>query len=185
MASTGEDPGAITADPSAMVARSIRDVHDYPSPGIVFKDITPLLGDPERFAAVVAALAEPFRGEVDVVAGIEARGFILGAPVALALGTGFVPLRKAGKLPGPTLHESYELEYAAATLEMHRDAVRPGQRVLLVDDVIATGGTADAARRLIDRAGGEIAGLAALIELPALGARGRLGTMPVHVVHVV
>ncbi len=167
------------------VAAAVRDVHDYPSPGVVFKDITPVLADHELFGSVVAALAEPFRGTVDLVAGIEARGFILGAPVALALGAGFVPLRKAGKLPGPTLHEAYELEYDSATLEMHRDAVGPGERVLLVDDVVATGGTAAAAHRLVSRAGGSVAGLAAILELPALGGRARLEPMRVHVVHVV
>ncbi|MDA8278953.1 MAG: adenine phosphoribosyltransferase, partial [Actinomycetota bacterium] len=132
-ANSSSDPSAAAADASIRVAAMVRDVHDYPTPGIVFKDITPLLADAHLFAAVVAALADPFRGVVDVVAGIEARGFILGAPVALALGAGFVPLRKAGKLPRQTLRESYDLEYDSATLEMHEDAVHPGQRVLLVD----------------------------------------------------
>lgn len=163
----------------------IRDVDDYPSAGIVFKDITPLLAEGGAFAAVVEALAAPFRGTVDVVAAIEARGFILGAPVALALSAGFVPLRKAGKLPGPRLSETYALEYGTDSLEMHEDAVHRGQRVLLVDDVIATGGTAEAACRLVHRAGGQVTGLAALIELTALGGRARLGTVPTHVLHVV
>lgn len=162
----------------------IRDVADHPSPGILFKDITPLLAHGPAFAAVVEALAAPFRHQVDVVAAIEARGFILGAPVALALSAGFVPLRKVGKLPGPTLAEAYALEYGSDTIEMHLDAVRPGQRVLLVDDVIATGGTAAAAARLVERAGGRVAGLAALLELADLGGRAGLPDIPVHVLHV-
>ena len=183
-ADSSSDPPT-AADASSRVAAMVRDVHDYPTPGIVFKDITPLLADARLFASVVAALADPFRGAVDVVAGIEARGFILGAPVALALGAGFVPLRKAGKLPRQTLSESYDLEYDSATLEMHEDAVHPGQRVLLVDDVIATGGTAEAATRLVSRAGGSVSGVTALIELPMLGGRSRLGAIPIHVIYIV
>lgn len=175
------------SSPAPDIARLIelvRDVADYPTAGIVFKDITPLLAEGDAFASVVAALAAPFEGTVDVVAAIEARGFILGAPVALALGAGFVPLRKAGKLPGPTLTESYGLEYGTDQLEMHVDAVRAGQRVLLVDDVIATGGTAQAACRLVHRAGGRVTGMAALLELGALDGRSRLGDLTPHVLHV-
>lgn len=179
------EPTSTTAATIRQLVELIRDVADHPSAGIVFKDITPLLAQGEAFAAVVAALAAPFHGEVDVVAAIEARGFILGAPVALALSAGFVPLRKAGKLPGPTLAESYALEYGSDTIEMHEDAVRPGQRVLLVDDVIATGGTAGAACRLVRRAGGQVTGMAALLELSALGGRDRLDGLPTHVLHVV
>jgi adenine phosphoribosyltransferase len=153
----------------------IREVPDYPTPGILFKDITPLLADGEAFAQVVEGFAEPVRGLVDVVVGIEARGFILAAPVAVALGTGFVPIRKAGKLPHTTLGASYALEYGTAEIEVHADAIRPGQRVLVVDDVLATGGTAEAACALVERVGGTVAGFSVLLELTFLGGRDRLG----------
>lgn len=169
----------------AELAKLVRDVVDYPTTGIVFKDITPLLAEGTAFAAVVTALAAPFRDGIDVVAAIEARGFILGAPVALALQAGFVPLRKSGKLPGPVLSERYSLEYGTDRIEMHTDALHPGQRVLLVDDVIATGGTAEAACRLVQRAGARVTGLAALLELTALGGRSRLGEVEIHVLHTV
>ncbi len=161
----------------------IRDVPDFPEPGVVFKDITPLLADHDGFSAVVRALAAAGRDAdgnvvVDKVVGMEARGFILAAPVALALGAGFVPVRKAGKLPGRTRAVSYSLEYGEATLEMHRDAVREGERVLLVDDVLATGGTAQATRRLVEDCGGAVAGFAVLIELAFLHGRERLGDLP-------
>src|SRR5580692_9302131 len=126
-----------------LVKSRVRDVPDYPQPGVVFKDITPLLADGKAFNAVVEGLAELY-GPVDKVAGIEARGFILAAPVACRLGAGFVPIRKKGKLPGATFGQDYELEYGTSTLEVHQDAFRPGERVLIVDDVLATGGTARA-----------------------------------------
>lgn len=148
---------------------AIRDVPDHPSPGILFKDITPLLGDGSLLADTVGALSDGL--DVDVVAGIEARGFIFGAPVAVALGVGFVPIRKSGKLPHVTASADYALEYATATIEVHTDAVTPGQRVLLVDDVLATGGTAVAAVRLIEGLGATVAGLSFLIELEALAGR--------------
>jgi adenine phosphoribosyltransferase len=161
----------------------IRDVPDYPSPGILFKDITPLLADHDTFTATVQALADAGRDEsgatvVDKVLGMEARGFILAAPVALALGAGFVPVRKAGKLPRETHAVSYALEYGEATLEVHTDAVAPGERVLLVDDVLATGGTIAATRQLVEACGGTIAGVAVLMELAALPGREAVGELP-------
>ena len=151
----------------------IRDIPDYPQPGIVFKDITPLLADGPAFAAVVAALAAG-HGEIHKVVGIEARGFIFGAPVACCLQAGFVPVRKEGKLPAEAHSETYQLEYGSATVEVHTDAFGPGERVLIVDDVLATGGTAAAAASLVRRTGAEVAGLAVLLELGFLGGRGRL-----------
>ncbi|MDH2416447.1 adenine phosphoribosyltransferase [Nocardioides sp. CER19] len=162
----------------------IRDVPDYPSPGILFKDITPLLADHDAFTATVQALANVGRDDsgatvVDKVLGMEARGFILASPVALALGAGFVPVRKAGKLPGPTHAVSYALEYGEATLEIHQDAVAPGERVLLVDDVLATGGTLAASRELVERCGGTVAGVAVLMELSALPGRQAVSSLSV------
>ena len=153
----------------------VRDVPGFPTPGIIFKDITPLLADPVAFSSVIDLIVVAFgRGNVDKVCGIEARGFILAAPVAYHAGAGFVPIRKGGKLPGATEAESFALEYAEATLEVHRDAIQPGERVLIVDDVLATGGTAAAAARLVERLGGLVAGIACLVELEFLGGRGRL-----------
>jgi adenine phosphoribosyltransferase len=161
------------------VRRAIRDVPDFPRPGIVFKDITPVLARPELFQAVVDAFAAQFGSvQVDGVAGIEARGFLFAAPLALRLGVGVIPLRKAGKLPYQTVSESYALEYGEASLEIHTDAVRPGDRVLIVDDLLATGGTAEAACRLVERQGGTVAGLAFLVELGFLDGRRRLGGRP-------
>ena len=160
------------------------DVPDYPKPGIVFKDIAPLLADPAGFAVVVAALAEVGRDAdgtviVDKVVGMEARGFIFGAPVALALGVGFVPVRKAGKLPQETYAVSYALEYGQATLEVHRNAIAPGERVLLVDDVLATGGTVAATRELVAACGGTSVAVAVLMELSFLPGRAAIGDLPV------
>ncbi len=169
----------------AALSRLLLDVPDFPEPGIVFKDITPVLADHDALTAVVAALAAAGRdgsGErvVDKVLGMESRGFILGAPVALALGCGFVPVRKPGKLPRPVHAVSYALEYGEATLELHRDAVAPGERVLLVDDVLATGGTARATGELVERCGGEVVALTVLLELGFLAGRDQVGEMPVH-----
>lgn len=162
--------------------RLVRDVPDWPEPGVMFKDITPVLADAQGFADTVEALAEAGRqaagGRVDKVVGMEARGFILAAPVALALGAGFVPVRKAGKLPHTTHQVSYELEYGAAVLELHRDALAPGERVLVVDDVLATGGTARATLDLIGRCGAEPLAMAVLIELGFLPGRAQLGDLP-------
>jgi len=171
-----------------MLDTLIRDVPDYPKPGVVFKDITPLLADHAGFTAVVSALAEVARGldaPVDKVIGIEARGFILAAPVALALGIGFVPVRKAGKLPGPTHEVSYSLEYGEATLQVHRDAFVPGDRVLVVDDVLATGGTVAATHDLVGRCGAEVAAVAVLLELAFLSGRAALADVCLTALRIV
>ncbi len=172
------------AEPRTLALREfIRDVPDFPKPGILFRDITPLLEDPEAFREAVEALAAPFRSEgVDKVLGIESRGFILGAPVALELGAGFVPVRKKGKLPHETLAVRYELEYGTDEVEMHADGVRRGERVLVVDDLIATGGTAAASVRLARAAGGEVIGCSFLIELSELRGLARLDVDRTHVV---
>jgi adenine phosphoribosyltransferase len=168
-----------TPEEFARATSLIRDIADYPHQGILFKDITPLLGDPVAFTAVVDALAGQFT-DVDLVVGIEARGFILGAPVAVALGAGFVPVRKKGKLPHHTIGTSYDLEYGTAEIEMHADAIAPGQNVAVIDDVLATGGTAEATCSLIDRAGGVVRGLGVLLELGFLDGRSRLGDRQVR-----
>ncbi|HEX2032328.1 MAG TPA: adenine phosphoribosyltransferase [Actinomycetota bacterium] len=153
----------------------VRDVHDFPHEGIVFKDITPLLADEVAFSTVIDMIVVQFgRGTVDKVVGIEARGFILSSPVAYHFGAGFVPVRKAGKLPWHTETESYELEYGTETLEIHKDALRPGERVLIVDDVLATGGTAQATARLVERLGGKVVGIACIIELVFLKGREKI-----------
>ncbi|MEV4434238.1 adenine phosphoribosyltransferase [Streptomyces sp. NPDC049555] len=153
----------------------IRDVPDYPKPGVVFKDIAPLLSDAPAFAALTDAFAELCEHyAVDKVMGLEARGFILGAPVAVRAGRGFVPVRKAGKLPGETLSQAYDLEYGSAEIEIQADALAAGDRVLVIDDVLATGGTAEASLELIRRAGAEVAGVAVLMELGFLAGRQRL-----------
>jgi adenine phosphoribosyltransferase len=161
-----------------LIATLVRDVPDYPQAGVVFKDITPLLADGKAFAAVVDALAATY-GPVDKVAGIEARGFILAAPVACRLGVGFVPIRKKGKLPGATFAQDYDLEYGTATIEVLTDSFAPGERVLVIDDVLATGGTARATADLVQRAGARVAGLAVLLELSFLNGRAKLTDLPV------
>jgi adenine phosphoribosyltransferase len=155
----------------------IVDVPDFPQPGILFRDVTPLLESGAGLRSAVDALAGAFTN-IDIVAGIESRGFIFGAPVAYALGIGMAPVRKPGKLPRATASADYALEYGNNTLQLHRDAVTPGQRVLIVDDVLATGGTAAATVALIEELGAEVAGVAVLIELTALGGRARLGDVP-------
>ena len=161
-----------------LITTLVRDVPDYPQAGVVFKDITPLLADGKAFAAVIEALAETY-GPVDKVAGIEARGFIFAAPVACRLGAGFVPIRKKGKLPGVTFAQEYDLEYGTATIEVLTDAFAPGERVLVIDDVLATGGTARATADLVRRAGAQVTGLAVLLELSFLNGRARLADLPV------
>jgi adenine phosphoribosyltransferase len=162
--------------------RFVRDVPDFPKPGILFRDVTPLLGDPRALGAAVRGLAAPFRDHgVEQVMGIESRGFVLGTPVALELGAGFALVRKAGRLPWKTRRVTYDLEYGSDTVEMHVDAVKPGQKVLIVDDLIATGGTAAAAVQLARDAGAEVVGCAFLIELTALGGRKLLAVDDVHV----
>ena len=159
----------------------VRDVPDFPEPGIVFKDITPVLGDPIAFNALIAALAEKFDDQrISKVAGIEARGFTLAAPVARTLEAGFVPLRKPGKLPWQTIRQNYSLEYGTDALEMHVDAVEPGERVLIVDDVIATGGTAFAAVELLRRAQAEVVAVVVFIELGFLNGKAALEGVPFH-----
>lgn len=156
----------------------IRDVPDFPSPGILFKDITPLLRDPEAFTAALDAMKEPWTGsEIDLVAAIESRGFIFGTGLAERLNCGLVPVRKPGKLPFSTVSWEYDLEYGTDTLQIHTDAIPSGSRVLIVDDVLATGGTAAAAANLVREVGGTVAGISVLIELDPLGGRNRLGDL--------
>ena len=170
---------------AAWLKDHIRDIPDFPKPGIVFRDITPLLADPTAFRTTVESLADHWNGRrVDKVLGIEARGFILAAPVAYRLSAGFVPVRKAGKLPSRIESEEYELEYGTDLLEIHGDALEPGEQVLVVDDVMATGGTAAAASRLVAKLGANLVGLAFVIELDFLGGRRRLeGREAVSLVH--
>ncbi|MGW4029780.1 adenine phosphoribosyltransferase [Streptomyces sp. NPDC004838] len=165
----------MTAGPKELLLSRIRDVPDYPKTGVVFKDITPLLADPAAFTVLTDALTELcVRHGATKVVGLEARGFILGAPVAVRAGLGFIPVRKAGKLPGATLAQAYDLEYGTAEIEVHAEDLRPGDRVMVVDDVLATGGTAGAAVELIRRGGADVAGISVLMELGFLGGRDRL-----------
>ncbi len=167
------------------IKRLIRTIPDYPKPGIQFRDITTLLLDPDGVRSAVTQLAEPFAGDqIQKVAGVEARGFIFGLAVALELNVGFVPVRKPGKLPWDTAGEDYQLEYGTDRVEIHRDAVQPAEKVLLVDDLIATGGTAEAAIRLIERIGGVVEACAFVIELPDLGGRSRVETNGRRVVSI-
>jgi adenine phosphoribosyltransferase len=167
---------------SDLVASRLRDIPDFPKPGVLFKDFTPLIADGVAFGALVRDIARRYAGTVDVVVGIEARGFILGAAVAHELGLGMVPVRKAGKLPGDTLRESYALEYGTAEIEVHTDAFEPGQRVLVVDDVLATGGTAEATVQLVERAGAQVVAVEVVLELAFLGGRERLTGRPVNAI---
>ena len=168
-------------DLTQLIIDRIRDVPDYPKPGVTFKDITPLLADHTAFAAVVDAVVAHYgRGTIDKVAGVEARGFILAAPMAYQLGAGFVPVRKKGKLPSLTYAESYDLEYGSETIEVHQDAFTPGDRVLIVDDVLATGGTARATAELVRRTGAQLAGLWVLMELGFLNGREKLTDLDLH-----
>ena len=161
----------------------IRHVPDFPKAGILFYDVTTLLRDPQGFRLAIDGITAPFtRGAIDLVVGIESRGFILGSVVADRIGAGFVPVRKLGKLPAATVRASYALEYGTDSLEMHRDAVTPGQRVLIVDDLLATGGTASAAVRLVKELGGVVVGVAVLIELEALNGRKQLEGEQLHTV---
>ncbi|WP_181765952.1 adenine phosphoribosyltransferase [Streptomyces albidus (ex Kaewkla and Franco 2022)] len=165
----------VSTEVSELLLGRIRDIADYPKPGVMFKDITPLLADPEAFTVLTDSLARicAERGATKVV-GLEARGFILAAPVAVRAGVGFIPVRKAGKLPGATLSQEYELEYGTAEMEVHAEDLSSDDRVLIVDDVLATGGTAEASLELIRRAGAQVVGLAVLMELGFLGGRERL-----------
>ena len=168
-------------DLTQVITDRIRDIPDYPRPGVTFKDITPLLADHAAFASVIDAIVAHYgRGAIDKVAGIEARGFILAAPVAYQVGAGFVPIRKQGKLPSATYAQNYDLEYGNETIEVHQDAITPGERVLIVDDVLATGGTARATADLVRRAGAEVLGLSVLMELGFLHGRDRLADVDLH-----
>jgi len=159
----------------------LRDVPDFPKKGIIFKDITPLLADPSAFSEMVRHFADQFRkAGITKVLGIEARGFLLAAPIAVELGAGLIPVRKKGKLPYKTVAASYALEYGTDTLEMHEDAIKPGEKVLIVDDVLATGGTAAAVCSLVEKLGGEVAGVAMLIELEFLNGRAKLAGRPIY-----
>jgi adenine phosphoribosyltransferase len=162
----------------------LRDVPDFPKKGILFRDVTPLLKDAAALKAVTTGLASSWRGKVDVIAGMESRGFIFGAALAVELGVGFIPVRKSGKLPYKTESVRYGLEYGTDTLEVHVDACKPGERVLICDDLIATGGTAAATAQLIDRIGGTVAGFAFVIELAELGGRKKLGQRHVEALFV-
>ena len=165
-------------DIKELLLSRIRDVADYPEPGVMFKDITPLLADPAAFTALTDALAElTVRHGATKIVGLEARGFILGAPAAVRAGVGFVPVRKAGKLPGATLGQAYDLEYGSAEIEVHAEDLTAGDRVMVIDDVLATGGTAEASLQLIRRAGAQVAGVAVLMELSFLPGRQRLETV--------
>lgn len=163
-----------------LISGLIRDVYDFPKPGIVFKDITPLLASPLGYAAAIAELVKTAPEDIDVVVGMEARGFIFAGPVALELGAGFVPVRKPGKLPGDVFSESFDLEYGEETLTIHQDAIHPGSRVLVIDDVLATGGTVAATAGLIRKLGAELVHVSVLMELPDLGGRAKLAEAGVN-----
>jgi len=168
-------------DPVGILKKLIRDIPNFPKPGILFRDISPLLADPGGLALSVELMAHPFRGKnIDIVVGAESRGFIFGTAVACCLSSGFSLIRKPGKLPFNKISQSYDLEYGSDTLEMHADAVIKGQRVLIVDDVLATGGTMTACCKLVKQLGGEIAGIAVLTELTALKGREKLAPHSVH-----
>lgn len=164
-----------------LARRFIRDIPDFPQPGVLFKDITPVLGNGPAFQEVVDCFVEWAEPRApDVIVGIESRGFVFGAPVALAMGRGFVPVRKVGKLPYDTIQEQYLLEYGAGVVEMHRDAIHPGQRVVIIDDLLATGGTAAASARLVETLGGVVAGFSFLVELAFLQGREKLAAYDVQ-----
>ncbi|MDC5695687.1 adenine phosphoribosyltransferase [Intrasporangium calvum] len=182
MTAVGSPADGAQADVAEIVRTHLRDIPDFPKPGVVFKDFTPLIADGPAMRTLVLDIARRYAGRVDVVVGIEARGFILGAAVAYELGLGMVPIRKAGKLPGQTLKESYALEYGHAEIEVHTDAFEPGQRVLVIDDVLATGGTAEATAALVERAGAEVTAIEVVLELSFLGGRERLGDRDVNAI---
>lgn len=170
-----------TAQQLEFIKESIKSIPDYPKPGILFRDVTSLLEDPEAYAATIALFVERYRGQgITKVVGTEARGFLFGAPVALALGVGFVPVRKPGKLPRATYSETYELEYGTDALELHKDAIKPGDVVLVVDDLLATGGTIEATVKLIRRAGGEVKDAAFVINLFDLTGESRLKALGIN-----
>ena len=160
----------------------IRSIPDYPEPGILFRDVTTLFADPRGFRMCIDQMLHPYAGQpIDKVVGLEARGFILGGAIAHQLGTGFVPVRKKGKLPGTTISQDYKLEYGEAIVEIHDDAIEAGERILVVDDLLATGGTAEAGIKLIERLGGDIIGCSFIVDLPELGGRKKLQSMNMDV----
>lgn len=163
-----------------LITDNLREIPDFPEPGVLFRDITPLLANGEAFSELISLLAERYRGRIDAVAGLESRGFILAAPLATALGIGMLTVRKAGKLPGPVVGIDYALEYGTARMEVRPDSVPAGARVLVVDDVLATGGTAAASVELLRQCGASIAGVAVLLELAALGGRAKLDGVEVE-----
>lgn len=167
-------PSALPPDLTRLVLDNLREVPDFPQPGVLFRDITPLLANGPAFATFIEGLANHYAGRVDAVAGLESRGFILAAPLAVRLGTGMITVRKGGKLPGPVIGVDYALEYGTARMEIHPESVRPGQRVLIIDDVLATGGTARAAVELLRQCGASVEAVAVLLELDALGGRSKL-----------
>lgn len=173
---TATSPAAM----AELVRSHLRDIPDFPQPGVLFKDFTPLIADGAAMRTLVQDVARRYADQVDVVVGIEARGFILGAAVAYELGLGMVPVRKAGKLPGETLKAAYALEYGTAEIEVHTDAFRAGERVLILDDVLATGGTAQATAELVERAGAVVSAIEVVLELAFLGGRDRLAGRTVH-----
>lgn len=162
------------AELTDLVREHVREIPDFPAPGVLFRDITPLLADGPAFEGLVRGLADNYRGRVDAVAGLESRGFILAAPLAIELGVGMITVRKAGRLPGPVIGVDYALEYGTARMELRPETIQQGQRVLVIDDVLATGGTGAAAIELVERSGGEVVALAMLLELAALGGRRKL-----------
>jgi adenine phosphoribosyltransferase len=171
----------LNTDLNTHLKQHIRDIPDFPEPGIMFRDITTLLADPAMFRLVIDEMVRPYRdSRIDKVVVIESRGFIFGTPIAYVLQAGVVPVRKPGKLPGETYSEQYALEYGTNTLEIHQDAIHDHERVIIVDDLLATGGTVEATIRLVERFGGEIVGISVLAELHALKGRARLGDYPVH-----
>ena len=164
-----------------LLRKHIRDVPDFPKPGIMFKDITPLLQNPEVFERIIRSFKDRYEGQgIDVIVGIESRGFLFGAPLAHQMGASFVPVRKKGKLPYETVDISYDLEYGSATIEMHVDAIGRNQRVLVIDDLLATGGTAEAACKLIEQQGGEVHECAFVVELGFLNGREKIGNRKIH-----
>ncbi|WP_077960203.1 adenine phosphoribosyltransferase [Ensifer adhaerens] len=172
----------MTSTVQSELISAIRNIPDYPKPGVMFRDITTLLGNPRAFRRAIDELVHPYAGtKIDKIAGIEARGFILGGAIAHQLSSGFVPIRKKGKLPHDTVRIAYSLEYGVDEMEMHKDAIRPGEKVILVDDLIATGGTAEAATKLLKQMGAEIVAACFVIDLPELGGRKKLEALGVNV----
>ena len=166
------------AELAKLVTRNLREIQDFPEPGVLFRDITPLLANGDDFASLIRCLGEIYRGRVDAVAGLESRGFILAAPLAVELGIGMLTVRKAGKLPGPVIGVDYELEYGTARMEIRPESVHEGDRVLIIDDVLATGGTANAAVQLLEESGAHVVDIFVLMELIGLGGRERLNGHP-------